>query len=172
MATRHLFVCPCGQKTSVEPSQAGQTLKCTCGAVHTLPTMRQISQLQPDPGPAASPAASAWSTRQRFVFLGAVLLGLSLLMAGVIGWNWPVAPVPAGRERIRAQIDTLSIVQTFGVWTDLLRGLDRRPPPERRAYREAVVWAQRWLMVAGGIGLAGVAAIGWGLVAARPALRG
>jgi len=170
MATQYLFVCSCGRKTPIETRLAGQAWTCVCGVTHTLPSMLEISRLEPHAAPASEPATALWTLRQRLVFVGAVLLVAALVMAGVIGWNWPPAPTPLTPERIRAHIDSLTVLRTLQVWGDLLHGLEGRPRAELRAYREAALWAQRWLYVAGAIGLAGMATMAGALLAtdARP----
>lgn len=127
--------------------------------------MLEIGRLEPVSSPPGARPAAAWAVRERLVFLGAVLLAGGLLMAGAVGWNWPVAPPPATPERIRAEIDALTVLQSLRVWGDVLRGLDARPRRDERSYREAVLWSQRWLMVAAAIGVVGLAVMGWGFVA-------
>lgn len=139
-------------------------LKCECGAEHTLPTMLEMTRLEPAVSSGQSSSTAPWAVRERLLFLGAVTLVVGLVMAGAIGWTWPPAPPPATPERIRAQIDSLTVVQTLHVWADLLRGLEGRPRREERFYQEQATWARRWLYVAGAIALAGLATMGSALL--------
>jgi len=162
---QYFFVGPCGRKTAIQPSQAGQVLKCACGAEHTLPTMLEIARLEPAATVAEVVPRHAWALRERLLFLGAVTFLMGLAMAGAIGWTWPPVPSPATPDRIRSQIDSLTVVQTLHVWADLLRGLEGRPRREERFYQEEAAWARRWLYVAGAIVLAGLATMGSALLA-------
>lgn len=128
--------------------------------------MLEITRLQPDPTSDLGPQPTiGWAARQQCAFLGAVLLALGLIGAGLVVWNWPPAPPPATPEWARGHIQSLTLLQTVHEWVDLMRGLEARPRRDERTYRVEVAWAWRWLYVATGIAAVGLATIAYGLLA-------
>ena len=165
MSQKYLFPCQCGRKTVVGPSQAGQVVSCQCGARLELPTMLQIVRLEPAPPETALGPTAGWGLHHRLAFLGLVLMAIGLAMAGGVYGSMPDPPRPQTPAEIRRQAESFTLLESVGEWGDLLRGLDSRPLPAEKAYREAVESARRWLVVAAAIGLAGMATTGAALIA-------
>jgi len=127
--------------------------------------MLQITRLQPagaepSPGPAAG-----WGLHHRLAFLGAVLVVIALAAAGGVYWTMPEPPRPKTPADIRRQAESFTLLESVQEWGDLMRGLDSRPQPAEKAYREALESARRWLYVAAAIGLAGLATMASALIA-------
>jgi hypothetical protein len=161
------FSCPCGRKTAVRTTQAGQPLRCECGAEHMLPSMLEIARFEPVASSDPPRLAARWTAREQLLFLGAVLLAAGLVLAGAIAWNWPPVPRPATPEQIRTKIQSQTLLETVREWGDLLRGLEARPRREDRDYQEAAVWSRRWLWIAAAMGAVGIATMAGGLLATR-----
>ncbi len=161
---KYLLPCSCGQSTAIEVSQAGQSVRCTCGKTLDVPTMRLIRQLPPaEEVPAKTRARDRrWSLRQRLFFSG----GLALLMGGLLS----AAFFQIGRagleteerpwdnlERAYQDIDAMNIEQTWELWTNVRDdSIGPYNPPSFIRHR---LWSARWFravaisLIVSGIGL-------------------
>ncbi len=176
---KYLLPCSCGQKTPIEATQAGQQVRCGCGATLEVPTMRGLASLERaadlpaggvDPGgpkPAApmrgrrayavgTASASAWGSRQRVLFIGAVITALGL---GVFAVLYLLRPR-------MSDISTLSPAQTWYVWHDVRQGIERRTEWEA-TYLDRLAANRRWRNVALGIAGVGVLTIAGSLLVFR-----
>lgn len=99
------------------------------------------------------------------MFLGGTLAALLGLAAVVLWWAAPAAP----RAIVQGvtdpdDLDTYTVVQMYALWQHLRRGID---PPEMqsamKAYREQSAERRRWIGLAAGGAVAGLA-----LLAAAP----
>ena len=73
MEGRYLLPCSCGQEIPVEPRQAGQEIRCDCGASLEVPTMLGMAALEKAPSePSHTPPSAPWGIRQGIVLLGTV----------------------------------------------------------------------------------------------------
>src|SRR5690242_12796977 len=75
---RFLLPCSCGRQIPLEPSQAGQTVRCECGAELKAPSFRELRQL---PQTEATPEQKAatrprWSHAQGTLFVSGTVLAL------------------------------------------------------------------------------------------------
>jgi hypothetical protein len=98
----------------------------------------------------------AWGTRERLLFLGAVITALGL------GW---LAYRYTTRPRL-PEVDELSPLGTWQLWRDLRHGLDWRPGWEE-GYLEAVAANHRWMIVAAAIAVLGVLTMGGSLLVSK-----
>jgi len=79
---RYLLPCSCGQSIAIEPIQAGQEVRCSCGQSQLVPTLREIRQL-----PEAEPEVAQvrlvkepWSSTRTIVFaIGLVVIALGMV---------------------------------------------------------------------------------------------
>lgn len=167
---KYLLPCPCGEKIAVEASQAGQEIRCRCGAALEVPTMRGLAQLEragpkpavgrstatPQTGQASDvpPAAgrstirgstSVWGTRQRLVLVGGFITVLGLGSAIVLY---------AGRPRL-LDLERYPPIGTWQLWHDLRQGIEQRPAWEEQ-YTRSVAGYHRWMVVASAIAGIGV----------------
>ena len=81
VTAKYLLPCRCGQNTTVEPCEAGETVVCRCGTSVQVPTMLEMSALEPVPAEPVPPhSPDAWRWQQSLVLLGCV----SLIFAAVL----------------------------------------------------------------------------------------
>lgn len=85
MAARYLLDCSCGKQVSVEPRQAGSHVRCDCGNLLEVPTLRGLRAL-PQAESGAEQIRSVWTFRQAVVTAG-VLLSLILFGVGLYIWQ-------------------------------------------------------------------------------------
>ena len=152
MRAKYLLPCACGREIPVEPTQAGQQVRCQCGLEQEVPTLLRLSRLKlAEPPAAASPsrARSAWGLRQRVLLVGLAIMALGSLWVG-----WELLDRP---RRLEVSLYPPRFVVMY--WISLKQGVDRRLPVEI-AYTENLTENNRWLMVAAaviGLGLLTVA---------------
>jgi hypothetical protein len=71
--SQYLLTCSCGRTSTVTARQAGQSIRCACGAALDVPTLRGLRDLPPAVADGASKPTRTWDNRHRAVF--AMLLG-------------------------------------------------------------------------------------------------
>jgi hypothetical protein len=124
---QHLLTCSCGRQIPVELSQAGEQLRCQCGATVSVPTFRQLREL---PFAAIEPARetprSTWGARQGAIAASVIIAGLLLLGAGANRYSEPLLPQfnPEARNQVvSGQIDKLGPAEAWKIWTENYRHL-------------------------------------------------
>jgi hypothetical protein len=88
---KHLLPCTCGQTVEVEPSQAGQTVACTCGKSLLVPSMLRVKSLPIVPSlyeesETKRSAAARLSALFIFILGNAAILVTILLWAANVVW--------------------------------------------------------------------------------------
>ena len=119
----YLLPCPqCERKLSVDTSQAGEQLRCACGASVEVPSMRQIRALEPsDPDPGAE-RTSRWDPRRGIVFaVGAVITFGGLVVVIFTGLG-QLNAMPGERPRenlgpLFERIDAMEPAEALETWT-------------------------------------------------------
>ncbi len=107
MKITYLLSCSCGRKHPVESTQAGQSLRCPCGEDLTIPTMQRLRLLERvEQHDSRTSAASTWSTRKKFVLLGAVFFALGLALSVLV---YRARPQLLG-------VDQLTPLQSLDIW--------------------------------------------------------
>jgi hypothetical protein len=112
----------------VELSQAGQELRCACGATVVVPTFRQLREL---PVAAAEPAQLAkvprkWGARQGTIAASLIIAGLLLIGAAASRFAEPILPQfnPTARNQmVSGEIDKLAPAEAWKIWTENYRQL-------------------------------------------------
>jgi hypothetical protein len=160
--------CDCGQSVSVSVSQAGQTVRCSCGAQLEVPTLRGLQKLAPADATSIVKRRAAWENRQRVIF-SLVLISFCALALGAYLWaNVPSVPRPATPEEIKSIFAAGKPDQVYDAFQNLQQGLGR---PAR-----AIVEGQRDFMAIGievalGIGICGlIAAVAMALTGRKRAV--
>ncbi len=129
MTAKYMLPCSCGRQIAVEPRQAGQTMPCSCGATLQVPTLLDMTMLEPapqDPSPTQPP--SSWGVAGGLQLLGFVLV----TAATALGVFLMVVDRPRSRfdaidpEQIRTSAQKMPPAQTWEVWQTMKQGLDRR----------------------------------------------
>ena len=135
MPARYLLPCECGETVTIEVSQAGQTVTCSCGRSLLAPTLRAIKKLQPAaesaPAAAAEKRASQWNPVAGTTFVGGALLAMIGLIAVGFAYfsllllqrNLPVRDENQVREWL-GEIEASEPAQLMTIWHDAVdRGL-------------------------------------------------
>ena len=146
MGSKYLLPCSCGRKVPVEGFQAGQRVRCPCGAELDVPSMLGLARLelaQSEPG--AEAPSSRWGVRQRLPLIGGLVLLIGL--AGVVTL-WVTRPRPP-------DIRGFSPAQTFAIWHQFRSGIGTDPVPLETWYMDASRWYSRWMILAGAVALIG-----------------
>lgn len=157
----YLLPCTCGRQVVVTPSEAGNRITCSCGAVLEVPPLRAMRRLRPAESTAeVSPPVSQWGAGAALLLLGAVVL---LLGGGFCAYVW------VHRPRV-VDVDSLRPVDTWFLWQQL------RHLPRRTARHDLLIGTQHmyrlWMMLALAVVALGCALVAAGLLMARkPAAR-
>ncbi|MBM4089603.1 MAG: hypothetical protein FJ276_09260 [Planctomycetes bacterium] len=127
-AARYLLPCSCGQAIPVTTAQAGETVRCACGAEISVPSYREIRTLEPaDTGKSASRRpARHWTGRHRRILIGCLVTAASLAF---FGYSYATRPK-------RVDVGDLHLLAIWPYWQELRQGLERYPSPGERAYIE------------------------------------
>jgi hypothetical protein len=167
MPTQNLYLlpCPCGHKVSIEPRQAGQTVRCTCGRPLTAPTMLGMASLErSEPTTAARRPAAAWGVPHRLILLGIVILVATALAAIGVYQGRPIPPADFFTfERNQRRAEEMAPSQTVMLWRYFQRGLEPGMTGQELQYDRALVYYRSWLGVATAFGLVGAGLVCLGI---------
>jgi hypothetical protein len=123
---KYLLTCGCGRELSVDPGQAGESLRCECGATIAVPTLRQLRQLPAACDDTAAAVGRAWSFRHGAIAVSLILAVACLLIAGLSWLGEPKVPMfdPAGQMRyVDQEIDKLTPVVAWRRFVDTYQPL-------------------------------------------------
>jgi len=125
---KYLLPCSCGEKVTVESTQAGQDILCSCGKTMEVPTMQGLRQLEQHVDTADEP-----KTTSSFggVIVGIALLGLVIVGAGGVYTYWKYSTRP-----VFPSMDYMSPWDTWLMWHGL-RDSVRLPEYSNSPYLEA-----------------------------------
>jgi hypothetical protein len=159
----YLLPCPaCGNKLSVVAGQAGQLVRCTCGAEVEVPTirgLRELEQVSEEPA-----GASRWTARHSVAFFGLLILAGALAFSLYLHLRAPVFD-PTGYEN---EVQASSPEQSWEHWMGNLRHGARMRVRQtehdvitRRAVKDQ--YLERWEWVGYGVAAVGliIALAGW-----------
>jgi hypothetical protein len=112
----------------VELSQAGQELRCECGATVAVPTFRQLRELPLATAAAAKSDAAPrkWGARQGTIAASLIIAGLLLLGAAASRITEPQLPQfhpEARNKQVSGEIDKLAPAEAWKIWTENYRQL-------------------------------------------------
>lgn len=159
---QYLLPCDCGNKIVVEPRQAGETLRCPCGAPITAPPMLQLKTLEPAPVDRRPEApASRWGARQGLLLSGVLVVAVAVGLAVVLYQHRPVHPeLRYNSAEVRQRVGQLSPLQSWRAWQTLRqRGLMVASPQDLEAYRGAVLQWRLSAVLVGLLAIGGIALI-------------
>jgi heme A synthase len=161
VSTKYLLPCRCGRQITVELREAGETAVCPCGQSLPIPTMLEMTALEPVLAEASPPSEHVWEWQHRMLLLGGTLLLLGISFGTYFHWTRPVAPSDTiDPEAIRQSASNLTPLQTWHYWRLMKQGLDRRTD---QRYADAMT-IHRWEQgFAGMAALIGIALIGVGV---------
>lgn len=168
MQTKYLLPCPCGRQIPIETAQAGQTIRCQCGAELEVPRLMQMRSLsRAEPEPQQSERQSGWGVRQRLVLLGALVAIPGFVLATYLFLTRPrPAEVPT-----YAPLDALTFSETWNIWLDLRSGVERRPIGWELHYEHRLRANRQWMAVALAICGAGLLLMASSLLVPQPQRR-
>ena len=162
MTDKYLLSCSCGEKIPVEPRQAGEIIRCTCGASLDVPTMLQMRALERAKPPRAAQQTSApWGARQAVLLLGIVIVLVALGLAIGLFLTRPISPTARlTPDVLDREVRDLSPFESWQRWQALraLGPAGRRLPGEE-AYEKAFFQYCLWM----GLVLT-IAVVGIGLI--------
>ncbi len=161
---KYLLPCSCGRKLAIHTSQAGEHVRCACGAEVEVPTMRDIAALEQDRSqPVVARPATRWGLRQRILVAGAAIALIGLLLGASSYYFRPV----------RLDIADYPPARTLNLWMALERGIDRPPHHMEAAFNEQLHTYHQWLGVAAALVVLGVLTMAGSFVVDRvlPARR-
>lgn len=165
MTTTYLLPCVCGQKLRVTATQAGQAVQCPCGASLTVPSLRALADLELAPSPAANGKRRklAWSSRQGWILLGAIITAVAVGLLAFLELTRPRVPV----------MEALRPLEVWAVWQDVRRGPDRNLGPAERRYLELLGIRRVWrnALLAAGAGGVLMMAVAYAIPAPRTPRR-
>lgn len=161
----------CGNKTVVSTAQAGETIRCDCGADLQVPTMRGLSELEPAAATTgAARRRGAWEDRHRGAFL-LVLAAIGCL--GVAGYLWyTMPPSMAGmfivnQAAITESFDKAAPVETLQFYTEeMQKGLGKPAEDYNATPRRMMQWGIALVLALAAAALAGAV-----LIVLRPSGR-
>lgn len=102
MNAKYLLPCRCGRQMTVEPREAGRTSLCPCGQSLLIPTMLEITRLEPAPAETSLPPKCAWSWPHALLLAGIAMVVVAITLACVFRYlhRWlastPSIPKPCG----------------------------------------------------------------------------
>lgn len=140
----YLLPCTCGQKTAVSTAQAGQTIRCACGADVHVPTMRELRALeQADKVTGSRPKTGVrrWEDRHRAAYL--LVVG-SLVCLGLAGYLWgtlPPRPAQPQPQDIADAVEESSPSVAFQLYLQMQHGLWEQVPRPEEKTRRMKLWA-------------------------------
>lgn len=131
MTTKYLLPCECGNQVTVDATQAGLTVECTCGKELQVPTMRGLANCE-RASEEVAPPTSTWGAAQ-----GMLLLGISVLLLGLIGtiYTWQVAEfnenldftLRVDKAAHGKDVEAMSPAELWMEWKQMPRSLETMP---------------------------------------------
>lgn len=165
MSAKYLLPCRCGRQMIVEPREAGRTSACPCGQPVLIPTMLEITRLEPAPDETSQPAKRAWGWQHGLLLSGVAIVVVAVALACVFRWLRPVARIDAiDPEAVRQSAHELSPLRTWHYWELMKQGLDRRVD---QIYAEKLSLYHIGQGFATVLALTGIALIGAGVAIGR-----
>jgi hypothetical protein len=179
VAARYLLPCPCGRKVPVEPSQAGEAVRCDCGASLETPTLLGMTVLErADLEASPQRVSGPWGVRQTLAVVGAVILigavGLTVFLLTAAPSPPEFNRIPLTPQEIRQWAASLTPLTARRSWQFFrVSGPDGRTPIEEPIYDKKVArYRDRLLQWHLSIGVAVVVGlVGLGLIVVPLSLK-
>ena len=160
---QHLVPCECGTSIAVRTQQAGESVRCECGATLTIPDLRSLREF-PEVQLDAKDAKKPWTPVRGMVFgvgFGAFLIGISCL--GLFGFKRSQLDLTRpDMELIRqsqASLDEITPTNAWTIWRDVERRvLYRSRAPLYQQNRARARWLHNLMMVSGTVTVGGLIA--------------
>lgn len=179
MPQQYLLPCSeCERKLPVEAAQAGERVRCECGANIAVPAFRIIRQLEPVESDAPQVVERKWTRAQGVMFS----LGIFVVLVAIGLGTFPLLrranlrlekPPPADLTAAYEAIDAMSPDQTLDYWIKVQEiGVNREAPPLYVMHREFASQLDLVIAIAAIMAAAGIAStVGAFFVGPRPQRR-
>ena len=145
MSAKYLLPCSCGNKLTVDTTQAGLKLDCPCGKQVEVPTWRELRSLEKADTPAPV-QADGWSTKHGLVFLAMVLAVCSMTGSALV---WATTPelehVHPTDEQVHKAYQTLSLDESMKEWGALKTGPELPEDEHEKMYEAYWAWRMKWV---------------------------
>lgn len=143
MKPRYLLPCSCGREIPVETGQAGELVRCACGATVEVPTLLRMRALKPaaPEAAAAPPPATRWGMRQRLLLLGTLIV---LVFGGLALRAYSDRP-QAEEVFTYASLESLTYVGVWQIWQDLQQGVTRHATKRETLFGNSVKYYRLWM---------------------------
>jgi hypothetical protein len=168
MTRPYLLPCRCGKTIPIETRQAGETVRCACGAEQEAPTLleiRKLPQVEPDPAAPGSVAAPGWGLPEQLTLVGAILLVIGLLLAGYFQATRPALPAPADIRRRVGHATPVELVHGFRALRQM--GLPTEQSAEDARLEERIRYHRTGLAAALVVAAAGAGVLAAGRIVRR-----
>ncbi|MEX2140354.1 MAG: hypothetical protein WD894_13910 [Pirellulales bacterium] len=147
----------CGRKLLVTTGEAGGQLRCECGALVDVPTVRRIRELEPAAAP-SSDATTSWTTRHSLIFLGSLVAIAGLAFGLILHFR---AANALSSDNFADEIRNMPAADTWTLWSQVSQlGVGSWQPPKGKEQLDDIkVYEElkRWEFI--GFGLAGVGVV-------------
>ncbi len=165
--SNYLLPCACGEKIPVTASQAGQSVRCSCGVQLEVPTLRGLRDLVRGDlaqGDSSVRPAHSWNNRHRATFVFVVLAVVAFATGGYLALSLPPAATPATDQEISEAFENGSTGEVFASYQELKKGIAFVPPGETTIQkyvekRDSLVWGVRIVLGLGVLALVAAAAV-------------
>lgn len=160
-----LLPCACGTQTPVSIAQAGQSIRCACGAQLEVPTLRGLRALpQATPqggGQRGHAPARAWNNRHRIAFLLILASLCGLAASGYLAATLPAAPMVLTKREIDSRFTASPPAHVLDVYHELRKGLPPAAgaPDSTGEQRTFILWEIMIALAASGLGLVAAAGV-------------
>ncbi len=119
--SKYLLPCECGKNNQVDVSQAGQQIRCECGQLVEVPTLRGVRELERSDEPITeSRKSTEWDATRGMIFAGSLLLFVIGAATSYFGYDGlrktPNIPREVEQEEFATAVDDLSIVEAYELW--------------------------------------------------------
>ena len=172
MPIKYLVPCTsCGQKQPIEANLSGLQATCACGARFTVPTLRELKELDREGDVGATQAeVESWPIHRAVILMGVLLILIGAITGGYLYANPPIEPPPtsAGYEMI-TDFSKVRLAESIPIWDELLDGLmPNIDLPAHKAYQKVARDHKQWMGLSMAAACLGLVVIGAGMMMSAP----
>lgn len=153
----YLLPCACGNQIPIEPTDAGLTVTCSCGATVKVPNTRSIfalPQLNSGISDESAAAAGRWGLRNQLLTAGLVCVLLGGIATSYLVYSRPANPADSMAD---FEVDRMPFNALLGLWEQFQDGFQPINTLPVVAYEQARDENMRLTWVAGAVMVGGAA---------------
>jgi hypothetical protein len=168
--SQYLLSCQCGETISVRNQQAGESVRCSCGRVLDVPTLRNLRKLPVVEQGQDESVAAGWTPLRGWLFA----IGLPIILIAVVAICYCAferrkldldKPPMEVLTRYHRDLTKIGLLDAWNIWTEVQKApLSRRGTPTYLIHRQRARYLRYITMAALGLGLAGLVAVAVALV--------